>query len=144
VLLLSIKIALLYLTVYFISGGNQSDHRPAANRTYIVFLSKQMSNFTEKSWSRRCSNCSKGFLYHLLAYTTPFLTRKALLGLHHIMLYKWNLTMSRIWTLVVIGTDSISSYQSNYHTIKAIPNICIAMQCQILVQTRSSYLFLNF
>jgi len=40
--------------------------------------------------------------------------------LHRIMLYRVHLACSRfeLTTLVVIATDCISSYQSNYHTIR--------------------------
>ena len=39
--------------------------------------------------------------------------------LHHIMLYRVHIAMSWIRTrnLVVIGTDCIGNYKSNYHTI---------------------------
>jgi hypothetical protein len=37
--------------------------------------------------------------------------------LYHIMLYQEQLAKSGIRTLVVIGTDSIGSCKSNYHTI---------------------------
>ena len=46
--------------------------------------------------------------------------------LYHIMLYRVYLTWAgvKLTTLVVIGTDCICSYKSNYHTImaKTIPS----------------------
>jgi len=46
--------------------------------------------------------------------------------LDHIMLYQAYLAQAgfELTTLVVIGTDCIGSYKSNYHTITTTPNIC--------------------
>ena len=45
--------------------------------------------------------------------------------LYHIMLYRVHLALAglELTTLVLIGTNSIGSYTSNYHTITTAPMI---------------------
>jgi hypothetical protein len=49
----------------------------------------------------------------------PSICRKSLTHFYHIMLYQVHLAWAEfeLTTLVVIGTDCIGSYKSNYHTI---------------------------
>jgi len=64
--------------------------------------------------------------------------------LYHIMLYRVHLALAgfELTTLVVIGTDCIGSYKSNYHTITATTapaliqwrNICPPKSCICIVE----------
>jgi hypothetical protein len=60
--------------------------------------------------------------------------------LYHIMLYRVHLVWAgfKVTTLVVIGTDFISSYKSNYHTITAMaaPRDYITLHLQIKIKVQ--------